>query len=213
VLWLAALLVMVGAVSIFALVEALDLVGGPEERRGQAGGPTQQATPEATPAATPSPPPLDPQWTVLLPDPAGGLPLARSGGSELPHRESAMQQAGIPVTNLVGGQYGMPDGSVAIDFFGGELEAAPGGSGQETLEATFRANFPNLTPAGPAREYEPGELGGEVWCVSYTEAASSACGWVDEWTIGYVFALNTDQADSADWLLRLRADTETEPAG
>jgi hypothetical protein len=128
-LWLAALLVTAGAVSSFALAAALDLVGGPEERRGQAGGPTHQATLEATPAATPSAPPADPQWTVLLPDPAGGLPLVQSGGPELPHRESAMQQAGIPVTNLVGGQF------------------------------------------------------------------------------------HTDQVDSADWLLRLRADTETEPAG
>ena len=158
---------------------------------------------DATSAASPA---QDaPRWVVVLSQQAGGLALTFSGGPELPVRENSMVNASIAVENLVGGRYESTGGDV-VDFHGGTL-AGPPLDARATIETTFRANFPNLTPDDESRQYDAGELGGEVWCESYS-IGSSACGWVDEWTIGYVFIVGGDEPDTAALLVEMRPDLE-----
>ena len=147
---------------------------------------------------------------LVLPDEAGGLTLTFSGGGEVPARQAAMDAAGVEVTELVGGRY--EDGDVLVDFHGGGLAepltpAQVDESGRELLETTFAANFPNLTP-GESTGYDPGSLGGQVWCTSYADPASHACGWVDERTIGYVFRTGTGEGDTAALLRDMREDIQ-----
>jgi hypothetical protein len=124
-----------------------------------------------------------------------------------------MAGSGIAVNELVGGGYQAPDGAMSVDFFGGELTDPRSGSelgetARSTLEDVFRANFPNPTPTGESRDYDAGPLGGHVWCVTYDEVGGYACGWLDEWTVGYVFGLGGTEAGTAELLVAWRSDTE-----
>jgi hypothetical protein len=149
---------------------------------------------------------------VVLADPAGGRALFRSGGPEIPLRQTAMANAGVAVLELVGGRYEGPGDALTVDLLGGTLaqpltgpqvDAAAGAM----LETTFRVNFPNLTPLDELRKYEAGPLGGQVRCASY-DGGYYACGWLDEQTIGYVFVVGGTEADTAALLVTMRAAVE-----
>lgn len=206
------LLVVLGIISINVLWGGEE-GGGPRPDRVQAGASPTATTPAGTPAASPTPAGAD-RWTVVVTDPAGGLALLREGSPELPHRQRSMAAAGIEVLELVGGQYEDPGQTVVVDFYGGTLAepltgAQMDGSAAGLLQATFAANFPNLTPDGEqVRQYDAGPLGGFVGCSSYDGGSYSACGWLDEQTIGYAFVIGGTEADTAALLLDLRADTE-----
>jgi hypothetical protein len=78
-------------------------------------------------------------------------------------------------------------------------------------EAVFAANFPNLTAPSELTQHEAGPLGGEVWCASYPDVGSSACGWIDQTTVGYAFGSGLTEADLAGRLVDMRNDIEIVP--
>jgi hypothetical protein len=165
------------------------------------------------PEASPTTADTSDRWAVVMTDPAGGRALLRDGGPEVPHRQTAMAGAGVSVLELVGGRYEGTGEVLSIDLFGGTLAQPLTGpqvdaAAEAMLETTFRVNFPNLTPLdNQLRPYHPGPLGGQVQCASY-DGGYSACGWLDEQTIGYVFVVGGTEADAAAMLVSMRSDVE-----
>jgi hypothetical protein len=166
--------------------------------------------------------------TVDLPGQAGGLERQHvPGGPELEHRQDALARIGLPLRALVSDRYAAADDpSMSVTFYGGELAGPMAGpqveqSARDLLEAAFEASFPNLTAVEPSQQYEAGPLGGQVWCRTYDIGVFEpqhvyACGWLDEWTLGFLFvgtpaALDLTEADAADLLVAMRADIETVP--
>ena len=199
------LLGLTGALLFFLFSNGDDPDGEQAGPPGAAPSPTAAAPAEPTPVVAPQPAGFD------LPERAGGLDLTFSGGPEVQARQDSMQRAGIAVTELVGGRY--EGGDVVVTFHGGGLAepltaAQVDGTGRELLETTFAVNFPNLIPGG-STGYDPGALGGQVWCTAYDDVSSHACGWLDEETIGYVFRTGGQEADTAELLGRMRGDIRT----
>lgn len=196
--------VVTSLAALAALVAAVALLTGDPD-------PAADPTPDGSAAPAGSPIPTStPLWTVHLAPEAGGWHLVSSGGPEETHRAGAMARAGIGVRSFVTGRYEDPSGAAVLTFYGGELEPLPSGrvgEARSLLGTAFEANFPNVTPVGEPRRYEAGPPGGELWCVSY-DSGGHACGWVDEWTIGFVFAVVGREADTAAQLAGMRTDLE-----
>ena len=201
--------------AVLAAIAGLFLLLGPDgpEPARIAGAESPSPPPASQPAAPASPAAEPDRWTVELADPAGGRPLLRSGGPELAYRQTRLGDVDLAVAELVGGSYEGSGDARTIEFYGGtltrplaaaELEQSAAGR----LQAGFAVNFPNLTPVDDqVRQYDPGPLGGQLWCTSYQDGYY-ACGWLDEQTLGYVFVIGGSEAGTAELLVRLRADTE-----
>jgi hypothetical protein len=155
---------------------------------------------------------------LVLAEQAGGLTLLGGADAELAARAEAMMRAGIELRDMISGRYGpsVEEGEQAT-FYGGVLavpipEQELDARAVPILDDIFRVNFPNLHEGGlPSREYDPGTLGGHLRCRSYPDVSRYACGWVDQFTVGYTFGLAESEQAAAAQLVALRADVERVP--
>jgi hypothetical protein len=211
-LWLAGLFGAAVVIALLAIIFAF-LTGRDDETATPPGGPPPVDGPTA---AAPGP-----TRSVVAPETAGGYEriledtVKAGSGPTL----ADMHRSGL--RNAVTGWYTTPGSppEPQIIFYGGVLsrslaENEVADAAQTRLDEAFR----RLT-AGGARRYDgtmrsfdAGPLGGQVRCTTLTSTGRSsvACGWVDQWTVGYVFDTRRgrDEAEVAALLVKMRDDFE-----
>jgi hypothetical protein len=210
--WIAGMFGVLIAVALLGLLVAYFL-------KFQGGDPTPPAEGQAV-----EPPPAaaaGPTRSVVAPESAGGYEriledtVKAGAGPQL----AQMQRSGI--RNPVTGWYHTPGSAPEpqVVFYGGVLaqtlaDTEVAAAAQTRLDEAFR----RLTLGGVRKydgsmqTFEAGPLGGEVRCATLTSAARNqvVCGWVDRWTIGYIFdsRRNRTEAEVAALLVTMRADLE-----
>ena len=92
-----------------------------------------------------------------------------------------------------------------------ELEDSAGEGLKRTFGVTAMA-LAGSSEFGELTQHEAGPLGGYLFCtdVGPEGAGIPACGWVDEWTTGFVLGLDSSAGELAEQLLAMRNDMEKE---
>jgi hypothetical protein len=172
---------------------------------------------------------------LTIPERAGGLAkLALGSGQEggQPGQPDPNRPiGGVPVRRIVPGLYQAGGGLGRVYFWGAELAQpltpeAVDRSGSALIEEAFGRGLTvgvNSVPSSELRRYEPGPLGGQVWCQTFrhtllTTQTSYACGWADQSTVGTISVnsyaredLRLTEAQAAALLIAMRANIETVP--
>jgi hypothetical protein len=209
-LWLAGLFGAAVVLALLAIIFVFLMGSDPEPSTPPAGGP---------PADVPAPA-AGPTRSVVAPETAGGYEriledtVKAGSGPTL----ADMHRSGL--RNAVTGWYTTPGGprEPQIIFYGGVLtrsiaENEVAAAAQTRLDEAFRRLTAGVYKYdGTMRSFDAGPLGGQVRCTTLTSPGRSsvACGWVDQWTVGYVFDTRRgrDEAEVAALLVEMRDDFE-----
>jgi hypothetical protein len=170
-----------------------------------------------------------PGAALTIPDRAGDLAKVEIGTGQEGGRSNQPDQnrpvGGVPVRRVVQGLFQADSGTLGAYFWGVEFAEPPPPQavGSATIEAAFVMGVTSGgvdVPVFEPRQYDPGPLGGQVWCQTFrhvllTTQTSYACGWVDQSTIGTISIghsaivdLGLTEANAAALLVEMRADIE-----
>jgi hypothetical protein len=170
---------------------------------------------------------------LTIPERAGGLAKLPLGSGQEGGRSNQPDPnrpiGGVPLRRVVPGLFQAGDGLGRVYFWGVEL-AAPlpaqtvDQAGPAMISEAFRRGLSvgvSFVPSSEPRRYDPGPLGGRVWCQTFTHTllttqTSYACGWVDRSTVGSILVnsyaredLHLTEAQAAELLVAMRANLET----
>jgi len=186
------------------------------------GAPGSTAPPTDEPTDEPTDSPSDlpaPGRTIDTPQEAGGLVRILENELASAVDVSAFEDAGLR-SGVVAAYAERDSDEPGVIFTGGTfIQPLPADNLEQAAREGLTAAFGSSALAmvgsdefGELTEHDAGPLGGYLFCttVGGAEEGIPACGWVDEWTMGFGLGLVGTEDEMAERLLAMRSDLEKE---